>query len=242
MKKNRKVLNLILGIDGVKVTRKIEDVQWGLRLQSLCMGSDWFRGGLYPGGWAVGFSFLCVLYRVLDEFRPVSILELGLGQSTKMTSCYMQSGLNENATTHYIVEHDEEWADFMKNSVDLKKSRLVLMPLIEKEYKGDFRVAYENFSEKIGMEKYELILIDGPFGSEGEYSRIDILDIVPKCLADNFVIMADDTERKGEKNMCKELCEILRKNHIDFVSFEYGGVKNFTVIASKSRKFACSMN
>lgn len=213
----------------------------GLRLQLLCMGSDWFKGGIFPGGWAVGFSFLCVLYRVLDEFRPVSILELGLGQSTKMTSAYIKSELNANSTIHYIVEHDEEWADFMKNSVDLKKSKLIILPLIRKEYKGSSVIVYQNFEDKLGTDKYELIIIDGPFDSKGKFSRVDVLSIVPKCLADDFVIMVDDTERKGEKNMCKELCRILKQNNIDYVFSEYVGEKNFTVIASKSRKFACSM-
>lgn len=237
MRKIKKLISLILGIDGLNVG----DIQWGLRLQLLCMGSDWFRGGVFPGGWAVGFSFLCVMYRVLDEFRPVSILEVGLGQSTKMTSSYMKSELNANATIHCIVEHDEEWVDFMKNSVDLKKSKLIILPLIRKEYKGSSGIVYENFEDKVGTEKYELILIDGPFGSGGKFSRTDILSIVPKCLADDFVIMVDDTERKGEKNMCKELCGILKQNNIDYVFSEYVGQKNFTVIASQSRKFACSM-
>lgn len=39
MKKIRRLINLIMGIDGLRVTRQIEDIQWGLRLQSLCMGS-----------------------------------------------------------------------------------------------------------------------------------------------------------------------------------------------------------
>lgn len=228
---------MILGIDGLKVG----DIQWGQRLQLLCMGSDWFRGGVFPGGWAVGSSFLCVLYRVLDEFRPVSILEMGFGQSTKMTSSYMKSELNPNASIHYIVEHDEEWANFMKNSVDLKKSKLIILPLIRKEYKKSSAIVYKNFEYKVGTDKYELILIDGPFGTEGKFSRVDVLSIVPKCLADDFVIMVDDTERKGEKNMCKELCVILEQNSIDYVFSEYVGEKNFTVITSKSRKFACSM-
>ena len=242
MKKIRRLITLILGLDGLKVTRQVEDIQWGLRLQSLCMGSKWFRGGAYPGGWAVGFPFLCVLYRVLDEFKPASILELGLGQSTKMTTSYMKSGLNTEAKVHFIVEHDKEWAEFMKNSVDFIKSKLILLPLVQKEYKGSTGMSYDKFSDVTGIEKYELILIDGPFGSEGEFSRVDILSIVPNCLADNFVIMVDDTERRGEKNMCNELCKILKKKNIDYVSSDYGGVKNFMVIASKSRRFACSMN
>jgi hypothetical protein len=62
MKKIRRLITLILGLDGLKVTRQVEDIQWGLRLQSLCMGSKWFRGGCLP--WRLGsrFSFfMCIV-------------------------------------------------------------------------------------------------------------------------------------------------------------------------------------
>lgn len=159
-----------------------------------------------------------------------------------MTTSYMMSDLNDNVTVHNIVEHDEEWVHFMQNSVDFRKSNLTILPLIQKEYKGSQVPGYEGFYEQVCVDhRYELILIDGPFGNSGEFSRIDVLTYVPEMLAEDFIIMVDDTERKGEKNMCNEICNMLQANNIKYVCEEYRGVKNFTVIASTSHKFVCSM-
>ena len=49
MKKHlRKLMNTVLGIDGKMINKELEDIYWGLRFQSLTMGSDWYRGGCTP--------------------------------------------------------------------------------------------------------------------------------------------------------------------------------------------------
>lgn len=45
LKKLRKVINAILGIDGNRIIKEVEDISWGLRLQSLTMASSWYKGG-----------------------------------------------------------------------------------------------------------------------------------------------------------------------------------------------------
>ncbi|MBR1714927.1 MAG: hypothetical protein IJ717_08305 [Treponema sp.] len=45
----------------------------------------------FPGRWAVGYPALYVIFRVLQNFRPKRILELGLGQSTRIIGQYAQS-------------------------------------------------------------------------------------------------------------------------------------------------------
>lgn len=92
-------------------------------------------GGVYAGGWTVNWSFLCILYRILDEIQPDSILELGLGQTTKLTTSYMKSKLGKHEKKHSIIEHDEEWMNFMKHSIDLSKSELMILALEENRYK-----------------------------------------------------------------------------------------------------------
>lgn len=48
---------------------------------------------------------------------------------------------------------------------------------------------------------FDLILIDAPLGADmKQYSRIAVLESLPECLAEQFVIMIDDTDRSGEKN------------------------------------------
>lgn len=238
-RKLRKLVNTIIGFDGQKLEATIEEMKWGQKFQLLTRESKWFRGGVYPGGWAVGCPFLCILYRILDEVKPNKILELGLGQSTRLTSSYRNH--EENAgKIHCVAEHDPGWIAFMENSIDLSNSQVVQLPLAEIEYKGKAVTVYENFIQKIPQEKYDLVLIDGPFGSL-EYARIDSLGLVPQFLAEDFVIMIDDYERAGERNMSKDLLELLSTNGIEYHTQTYRGEKEIFVIASPSNAFVCSM-
>ena len=68
-------------------------------------------GMLSAGRWAVGYQYLYVMYRVLNEIHPRRILELGLGQSTRMLGQY--AAAHENVS-HFVVEHDPEWIDFFQ--------------------------------------------------------------------------------------------------------------------------------
>ncbi len=61
------------------------------------------------------------------------------------------------------------------------------------------------------------------------------------CLADEFVIMIDDTERSGEKNTVAEMTGVLKQNGIAYGIGKYSGVKDCTVISSANLKFICSM-
>ena len=88
-------------------TRSAREAVWAQVFHDTVTESTWFtRQALSPGRWAAGYPFLYVLYRILDEARPTFILELGLGQSTKLTAQYAASN---PASQHIVVEHDPEW-------------------------------------------------------------------------------------------------------------------------------------
>ena len=60
-------------------------------------------------GGAANYSFIYVLFKVLDNLSPQNILELGLGQTTKLTSQYIK---NKNNTAKLdVIEHSREWID-----------------------------------------------------------------------------------------------------------------------------------
>ena len=47
-----------------------------------------------------------ILFKTLDEIKPKKILELGLGQSTKIITEYVNHFDN---ISHDIVEYNQEW-------------------------------------------------------------------------------------------------------------------------------------
>lgn len=235
-----KAANWALGLN-CSIGAELSELFWSQRFVSTIQNSKWFNGGVTPGGWAVGYPFLCILYRILDEIRPHRILELGLGQTTKLTAAYMCSDYNDGTFEHIVVEHDPEWIRFMKNSIDIRRTQIQKFNLTQRDYKGFKVTVYDGFKEDRLKGKFDLILIDAPFGSK-DYSRIDILEMLPACLATDFIIMLDDYNRKGEQNMCKDLLDILNRSGIAFYTQVYSGQRDIIVVASKSRKFVCTMN
>lgn len=48
--------------------------------------------------------------------------------------------------------------------------------------------------------KFDVISIDAPIGTDLEYSRRDVLELLPDILEKDFVILMDDANRQGERN------------------------------------------
>ncbi|MCR5219870.1 MAG: hypothetical protein K6E31_02605 [bacterium] len=221
----------------------LKELLWAEKFNNTIHASKWFLNQqISPGGWAVGYPFLYALYRTLDEMRPHNILELGLGQSTRLISQYTASG---KKIKHTVVEHDASWIEFFQKGFKLpKNTELCHLPL---NYHGVWQedtevVAYEGFKERFFGQKFDLICIDGPFGYLAKtYARTDVLTIMPDCLATSFVLFLDDTERAGEKNTIKEMLNILDENGIKYKTGFYRGIKEMLVLASEDNRFLCSM-
>ena len=99
--------NRILSADGV---RNSAEAVWAEIFNNTVTNSEWLKDKTFsPGRWAVGYPYLYVMYRVLDVVRPKAILELGLGQSTKMIAQYSMANTD---VKHYVVERDLNWVAF----------------------------------------------------------------------------------------------------------------------------------
>ena len=215
---------------------------WADIFNNTIENSSWLDDKSFsPGRWAVGYQFLYVMYRVLNEIKPTNILELGLGQSTKMISQYVA---HSEKCKHYVVEHDSNWIDFYSKNYTLPKATTVVqLPWDFVNFKDATDVrCYHNFKETFTDKKFSFILIDAPLGGDmSKYARIDVLSILPYALEKDFVIMIDDSERSGEQRMIDSLKEILTKHRIKFSCGDYVGAKKTTVICSESLSFITSM-
>lgn len=216
--------------------------EWAHIFNNTIFGSPWLKDPSFsPGRWAVGYQFLYVMYRVLNEVRPESILELGLGQSTKMISQYVAG--HENVK-HWVVEHDQNWIDFFSRNYPIPdRTSIVKLPWDFKPFKEAESVrCYKDFANVFKKRKFDFISVDGPLGGDMKmYARIDILSIIPEALNSDFVIMIDDTERSGEINMIEELEKKLQEAGIQYAKGSYQGEKKLTVICSMSLSFVKSM-
>lgn len=220
-----------------------QEILWGQVFHDVISGSNWLVDKSFAAGrWAVGYQYLYVVYRILDEIQPKKILELGLGQSTKLIGQY--AAYQNGKVSHKIVEHDTEWINFFGQKGSLSdESEIIQLPHKYKAFHEDGKVlTFENFKEAFSGQKFDFISIDAPFGGEAViYARIDILEILPECLERSFIIIIDDFNRQGEKNMVNVLEEILTTHGIAYEKGVYRGNKESIVICSKDLKFVCTM-
>lgn len=201
---------------------------WANVYHDTIIGSDWLHNkSISPGRWAVSYIVLYVLYRILDEIKPQSILECGLGQSSKLTIQYADS----HKAKLTICENDSKWLSFFqKQFPTADKYTKILdteMMHVVPEYESR---TYAGFKSAIKNKKFDLVLIDGPRGSE-HYSRPEILDIVEN-LDKSFVILLDDMNRIGEKESWNLLKQKLNDKGIDFIDRVYSSDKSLGLLCS----------
>ncbi|TBN03592.1 hypothetical protein EYD45_08730 [Hyunsoonleella flava] len=191
------------------------------------------------GRWAGNYAFFYVLHRILSDFKPKSILEFGLGESTKFISTFIDDTMIE--CDHCIIEHNEEWKALFNEKFSLSnQSEIKVLELVEKSYKGFNYKSYNTIENQINK-TFDLYIVDGPLGSP-RYSRFDIVSLAKRFKQDDqFIIMFDDYERHSEKETAHELIDVLEKNNISIKTKEFIGNKSVLVIATSKYKYVTSV-
>ena len=219
-----------------------QEAVWAHLWHDSIKGSEWLQNIPFsPGRWAVGYQCLYVLYRTLKEVHPNKILEMGLGQSTRLLGAYAAEYPD---VAHEVVEHDSTWISFfLKDAPDLKNTNIKKLELVTDRFADDDEVImYKGFETEFADRKYNLICIDSPFGGKAiKYARVDILKILPNCLEDSFIILIDDYNRSGEQEMVKRLESVLKDAGIKFSRGIYSGEKQLAVVTSEDWSFLCSL-
>lgn len=220
-----------------------KEILWAQIWHDTIKGCEWIGEdfGVSPGRWAVGYDYLYVMTRILEEIRPKYVLDMGLGISTSLISLYFDYYKYEKGE-HIVIEHDEKWIEFYTKRHKISPNTHINgSVLIDKDIKGHVFTGYNNFAEIVYKKKFDVISIDGPFGSEGKYSRGDIVECIPDILGESFVIIFDDMHRTGEQNTFEEIKQILANKGIAYRFGSYSGAKRCGVIVSEDNGFICSM-
>jgi hypothetical protein len=190
------------------------------------------------GRWAGSYSFFYVLSRILKDYKPESVLELGLGESTKFISTFLDNYLPN--TKHIVVEHDTAWIELFNEKFKLSnKSKIVCCDLEVLKINNFSTTYYKNLNEKIDS-KFDLYIVDGPFGSD-KFSRYNIISLIDDFNQDSeFIILVDDYDRQGEKDTVNDIISFLKSKKIVFYTEIYKGLKSQIIIASEKYKFSTS--
>ncbi|TXB65418.1 hypothetical protein FRY74_08320 [Vicingus serpentipes] len=232
--------NQHLIIEELNVTKKqTNEIEWANIYHDSIRGKVWLENlPLNVGRWAGNYSFFYVLHRILNDYQPKNILELGLGESTKIISTYLDNFLTNS--NHIVVEHNPDWVESFKEKFKLnERTKIELLELELKNINGFEVNSYKDFDLKLTND-FDFYIVDGPFGAD-RFSRYDIISLVKNFEKNKeFIILFDDTNRRGEQETCDEICSILKKNKIIYHTFNYSGNKASTVIASDKYKFSTS--
>lgn len=231
---------LVIRLKNLHKTRnEVKEQNWGLRFSFAIRDSQWLKKtGFNPGRWAIGFPAMYALYRVINEMRPRSILEFGLGESSKFT-CQYKKAFEETELT--IIEQDADWLSVFDQHIFPVKENVRLLPIEKEKRLGKICYAYENLIPTIEGRKYDLIIIDGPWGSK-QFSRSQILDIIERDLLEkDFVILMDDICRYGERQTLELIFLLLKQKGIIYYKGIYKGEKETCVICSEKYRFLSSI-
>lgn len=229
--------NTFTGLSSKSIQKQNEELFKGMIFNNLIQNKDWIKNKEFiPTKGAATYSFLYILLIILDKIQPENILEFGLGQTTKLTTQYAKFK-NPNCFLQ-TIDNDENWINAMIAELPVSENINIIKRDLEtftlNNTKND---KYHNLQEVTKDTKYDLIIIDGPFGFNRTYPRTNILDLIPQNLAQDFVIILDDAERDGEQNTAKLIFEKLDENNIKYSKFYQHASKSQLIITSDKYKF-----
>lgn len=215
-----------------KIINQLRDLEWAHVYHDSIRGKEYLETlSLNVGRWHADYSFFYVLNRILSEYKPKSILELGLGESTTFISAFLKAQLPE--TKFVVVEQDVSWKrHYLKNHEISANTSLEICPLV-KDYVKDQEVnCYGGFQEII-KQKFDLYIVDGPIGTK-HYSRYDMYNIAKDFKKDdNFLFVIDDYQRNGERETVAEIKTFFGNKGIEFTETIYHGTKQVLLLGSK---------
>lgn len=176
------------------------------------------RSGLadeyYPVGSAANHSLLYFLARAMREYHFPNILELGAGQSSILIDRMARTRAEPSRIC--TVDHDAFWAGRIAEAV---KHAVLHVPLRPMRVSGR-DVGYYDLAGFAQKRDVNLLIIDGPPAStfDLKWSRTGAAELVKSCLAEDFVVVADDSERPGEMALARMLYR-----HFDMLGLKYKG-------------------
>lgn len=218
------------------------ELQYAFVFNDTIKESDWLINKEFSlTNAAANYSLAYSLYRILNDAQPKDILELGLGQTTKITTQYATYFDNVNLS---VIEGDGDWIDVFSEKLTLNGNIDIIYRDLEViDYHDNPTLRFKDVGEVIGDKKFDLIIIDGPQGHiPGEsknldYSRTNVMELIPNNLSDDFLIIMDDYNRAGEKNTMGDVEKLLKDNGIEFFTYTCDALKSQHAVFSEKFRF-----
>lgn len=181
----------------------------------------------YPVAGAANYSLLYLLIRAMTDLPVRSVVELGVGESSRLLS-----RLRSNGTSVTTIEHNDSWAERAKDRV---QHEIIKTKLVPKLVQGILINGYD-FSPIKGTTPIDLLIVDGPPAStqEAQFARLGAVDLVASLNPKDFVVILDDTHRAGEMVLVDKFAAALRKRGCAFNMGQVITSKRQTIFAGRA--------
>ena len=153
----------------------------------------------YASGGAASFSLLYLLLRAITELPIQHVVEFGCGQTTLLLDALQKVRPFKVDS----FEHEPEWAGRIQEEV---AHAINVADLVERKVRGRRTQTYD-VPDALGS--CNLLVVDGP-QQRVRRSRWGALEWIEDRLDDDFLILFDDAERRGELDTIEEALGILR--------------------------------
>lgn len=157
------------------------------------------------GGWAIDGRFAERLIQLIQEIRPVLVLECGSGTSTAIAAeCLQQI----EGGRLFALEHDPKHGMVTRrylHQCGLEEiATVVEAPLREWIFNGQAMPWYDFLPDSYLTQKIDLLIVDGPPGRTGPMARYPAVPLLSDWFRPGTVIILDDGNRNDEKEIAKQ--------------------------------------
>lgn len=168
-----------------------------------------FRSVMPPSGrWAMDARSLLHLLEIVRTTKPHNIVELGSGTSTVWLGYEAEShGLQVTSIDH-LEEFAAQTRNYLSKHALATFTKVYTMPLSEIQTEEDKRSWYDLDLSKLPS-TIDLLLVDGPPGSVGRYSRFPAVPELWDRLSPNATIILDDSTRPDEEEILESWLDSL---------------------------------
>ena len=178
---------------------------------------------IHAVGAAANYSYLYLLIRTATELPVQRVLELGCGQSTLLLDAL--AGIAGFDVVS--LEHEAAWAERVAAQCD--RANWSSKPRWSSTASYN-RTSLVHDPEVFDGSGFDVLLVDGPQKSK-RFSRWGALHWIERMPCDDFLIVFDDAERRGELDTIEQALKHLDVRNVAYTATRIRSIKTQFVIA-----------
>ena len=165
-------------------------------------------------GWAASPDLLLTIADLVRTRKPGLVVELGSGVSTLITS---KAGARKVISIDHLAEYAEKTRQMLKEH-KVRGVEVRVAPL--KSHTSG--VTWYDTSKLTDLKRIDLLIIDGPPGSENPEARKPALAELLNKLSPKATIVLDDVNRPGERALAEAFAKALPTHELTIYEHEKG--------------------